>query len=894
MTVSGSFLGTPAYMSPEQIAVGRISIDHRTDVYSLGAVLYELLTLKRPFPGESRDQILSGILQKEPRPPRRINPRTPIDLETICLKAMEKDPDRRYASAVEMAEDLRSFLQRGLISARRAGPVRRTVKLVRRHPVISMAIAAGVVVLLLVGLVWQQASGRSSEAAMRAVADARYFLSQGDYVKGLECTDEALALVPELADARIMRARLLIKLRRYPEAVQQAREILADDPNDWMGHLILALVAETHEVPELSAEEHLQAVEDHAPETAEVFYLRGMLAESADEAIELLDQALARDPGHAEALSERSRRYVDKKNFQAALKDAERLAALRPRSAQGRSNVARIYRRLRDPHRALEEFDAAVALDPDDPITYGSRSHVYRDMSRFDEALRDINRAIELDPEYAGYYHSRALIYFWDLSDYEKAIADAERAIELNPDTEAYETLSRAFLKMDMEEEAHATIDKLRQVSAGWKDRDRLFRALLDAAIVYRSQGDAERAVSVAGEMIELEPDRHWGYVFRAWDRRKLGDRAGMREDCDRIVRLDSQDPDELLQISYALNWACDRPELSSELLTKVIDLAPHWADSHIYRASVLSEGGRCDEALADYDRAIELAPRSGIYASRAQLYADMERFGEALQDWDRFFELGYDNRYVRSARAETLARMSRVDEALADLDYAIAAAPKDGWGYQERALLLERLGRVDEALVAAEQAIDVEPTSALGYWRRFYLKLSLSVPCEEVMADLQKWQDLAGNSTYRNYNEPPLHFLFLHRFCPHEADYNSALKMAHSAVELWPRDHYAWDALGLGFYRTGRYVEAREALLKSLDLQWLPYPHTLFTIAMVEWRLGDRAGARSHYDQALERMDATWPHWPVNILIKEEAANLLGIGVKSSLNTGGAPPNVQ
>jgi serine/threonine protein kinase len=89
MTVSGSFLGTPAYMSPEQIAAGRIEVDHRTDVYSLGAVLYEMLTLRRPFPGDARDKVLTGIMTKEPPAPRKVNPRVPIDLETICQKAME-------------------------------------------------------------------------------------------------------------------------------------------------------------------------------------------------------------------------------------------------------------------------------------------------------------------------------------------------------------------------------------------------------------------------------------------------------------------------------------------------------------------------------------------------------------------------------------------------------------------------------------------------------------------------------------------------------------------------------------------------------------------------------------------------------------------------------------
>ena len=135
MTVSGEFVGTPAYMSPEQIAAGRLPLDHRTDVYSLGATLYELLTLEPPFRGKSREQVLAQIVQKEPRPPRKLNKRVPVDLETICLKALEKDPDRRYQTAGAMAEDLRRYVNRFAIAARRVGPLGRMRKWVRgiRH-----------------------------------------------------------------------------------------------------------------------------------------------------------------------------------------------------------------------------------------------------------------------------------------------------------------------------------------------------------------------------------------------------------------------------------------------------------------------------------------------------------------------------------------------------------------------------------------------------------------------------------------------------------------------------------------------------------------------------------------------------------------------------------------
>src|SRR5436305_9777193 len=93
MTVTGEFVGTPAYMSPEQITAGRVPVDHRTDLYSLGATLFELLALQPPFSGSSRDQLLAQITQKEPPRPGKLKPNVPRDLETICLKCLEKDPD---------------------------------------------------------------------------------------------------------------------------------------------------------------------------------------------------------------------------------------------------------------------------------------------------------------------------------------------------------------------------------------------------------------------------------------------------------------------------------------------------------------------------------------------------------------------------------------------------------------------------------------------------------------------------------------------------------------------------------------------------------------------------------------------------------------------------------
>jgi serine/threonine protein kinase len=216
MTLSGEFVGTPAYMSPEQVAVGRIALDHRTDIYSLGATLYELLTMQRPHQGDSREQVLAQIVQKEPKAPRRIDKRVPVDLETICLKCLEKDPDRRYQTASDLAEDLRRYVNRFAISARRAGPVQRVVKWVRRRPAVAASFGFVVIaVIAVLGFAYQAHRSEQQRLAEREQArkellnektrNAYQIASSGDLKRTEEAIKEIETLGASLGQVRLLR-----------------------------------------------------------------------------------------------------------------------------------------------------------------------------------------------------------------------------------------------------------------------------------------------------------------------------------------------------------------------------------------------------------------------------------------------------------------------------------------------------------------------------------------------------------------------------------------------------------------------------------------------------------------------------------------------------------------
>ncbi len=324
VTVSGEFVGSPLYMSPEQIVSGRRPIDHRTDIYSLGATLYELMTLQPPFIGTRRDEILTQILTKEPREPRSINKKIPPDLETICLKALDKDPDRRYASAAEMAADLRRFVSFEPIQARRSGFAGRLVKWARRRPAVAI-LTASLIVLLTTG-------------SVLGVRVYRHNIAAADEIREIE------ERARREQDQRLAEA----EQRRIEDESRQRQE-KADR----------ALEAATREAMNGSydrIERHLQEAESFGAASGQIHLLRGLAA--------------AESGFYGEAIDHLKFAVTELPESMAARVLLMRACALDGRSPQTNALAMEMYRQFQQmqPVTPLDKLYGGAAMTASDPL----------------------------------------------------------------------------------------------------------------------------------------------------------------------------------------------------------------------------------------------------------------------------------------------------------------------------------------------------------------------------------------------------------------------------------------------------------------------------------------------------------------------------------------------
>jgi serine/threonine-protein kinase len=472
LTLSGFPLGTPSYMAPEQARGQSRAIGPAVDVYALGAILYEHLTGRPPFRAETPAETLRQVIDQEPVPPARLNVKVPRDLETVCLKCLQKEPHRRYASAAALADDLGRFQRCEPITARPVGRLERSGKWVRRNPGATVA-AVSIVTLLATAAVVVERSLWSRAELLRGVHDdlaaSERFERRGDWgnarealerVKGrlgerdvsdararLRQSEHDLQLVAELAAIRLSSASLNGKDLKWAEAAAQYENTFGAAGLNLQA-LPPATVADRIKVSPIR-NELIAALDDWSAcvftrEQLEKIY---DVARSADPdrrwRDKVRDASIINNVGAMTDLANEAR--IDQQSASILLALGRRIELAGGDSIQfcrrvqlqypndfwANLHLASMLQTRRNPE-SIDYYLAARAIRPDALIVYINLSADLTYYGRSADALEYARRAVGIDPRSAT-AQANLGVCLMQLGRYDEAIASCRNALAINP-----------------------------------------------------------------------------------------------------------------------------------------------------------------------------------------------------------------------------------------------------------------------------------------------------------------------------------------------------------------------------------------------------------------------------------------------------------------------------
>jgi tetratricopeptide (TPR) repeat protein len=668
LTLTGDLIGTLRYMSPEQALARRVGIDQRTDVYSLGATLYELLTQQPVFAGADKQELLRQIAFEEPRRPRRLNRAIPAELEVIVLKALEKNPADRYATAQELADDLRRFQQDEPIRAQPTGVARRLRKWGRRHPAWVAAVAAALTAALAVlagGIGWvvgdrsarqAEAEGRVAEAL--AVAEAKLPLGNPYDPELITAARKAEAQLAGGAVGDELRQRVervladLVMLEKL-EAIRLDEAMGKDGPFDYAGANIAYALAfraygidvEALEVSEAAARIRRRAIRLHLAAALDNWaFVKVKLQAGSEAPLRVLAQLADGDPWRQRL------RDPQVLTDRAAL---ERLAGAEGVLDQPPANLVLLGRYL----AKVKGLTIGGALlrkaqqrhPADFWINFELASHFLHDESpgATAERLSFFRVALALRPQSSAAQNNLGVALFA-----QRKFADAEEA----------------FRK-----------------AIALRPRDALTYHNLGNALLY--QGKAAAAVDAYRHAIQIKPD-------------------------DAAARTN---------LANALHDLGRQDEAIKEF-REAIALGLEGGHLHFHFANNLQYIGRLDEAIKEYRTAIDRdPPHSAHHSNLGMALLKLKRPDEAIAEFQKALALDPKSAHAHYSLGEARAAKGQWSEAAAAYGDALRVAPNNPTAMNHLAWIWAncpetKLRNVPEAIRLAQKVTQLDPKEG-AFW---------------------------------------------------------------------------------------------------------------------------------------------------------------------------------
>jgi tetratricopeptide (TPR) repeat protein len=716
LTVSGDLIGTLRYMSPEQALARHGLVDHRTDVYALGATLYELLTGHAAVGGADRQEIMRRLAFEESVPPRKLDRQIPADLETVVLKALAKEPTERYATAKELADDLNRFLEEAPIRAKRATVRQRVSRCVRRRPKTAAGLALVVVIALGAAAVWDRQRVQAEVAARQVANQAEDLFRRRRLPEAEAVARRAADLLPRFGGNAGLRRQIenmladFTLLRRLEDARLERLNNQLDATDIDSGPSRAAFAAafrEEYGVDVLGGDEAvvLAELERRAVRAELIAALDDWSVETKDpaESLRLLKLADALDP-EPQGVAAQWRRFqipgnVDElrklaaeaeKNplpsaslvrlalgvIESSDRETDRETGIRLlRLAQRRQpdhlwvNVVLADQLLRSgpghAAEALRYFTTALALRPNSPVALGSVGEALNNLGRHEEALEYLRMADVLAPNGSG-IHINIGLALAKMGRYAEATPEFRTAAALYPDEPiAWHNLGTSLYELQRYVDA---VEALRKAAILWKNvgTHNTLRARLQRSFFHR-----ERVIPEVGTYNTLSAC--------------LAE-IGQLTDAEAAAR-------------------------------EAVKLAPNNAQAHFRLGLALSRQDRPAKAATSFRKSIELQPEATTWYNLSRDLRVQNKYAEAEAAVRAAIRLKPDYASAHAELGFILVLMGKLEGAVAAYQQAVGLDGGDARIRTELGNALADTGEGNAAIIAYQEAIKLKPDYAPAYY---------------------------------------------------------------------------------------------------------------------------------------------------------------------------------